>query len=343
MQCQCVDRGESIASHLYCVDTSCLKCNLDEGFCGFATTQTDFTQDGEFGGEFSGFYIMDGNLPEGMEDYELSEMMESFPCLDVQDPKHICMVEREVVMQADAYTNCDCVEAGDGGYDLNCAVLPSCEYCDEGGNVCAQPVAFGHHINSFGYVIGHSHHAFEYTEGRSESLSVDFDNGGCSVSINGQVCNSCTRTSCNTASFTTEEMATALTRSAGVDSDGLLQMSVDCSNLFDGEYESVLYKCGQTVVTGKDGNQTTTIAAENSDVGVFEVLSGRMEFSCLDNETTVAPVEPYVPPTAAPSTSPEEDANGILEDNSSGGEVTNTYSFSMTVLLVVTMMMSKLL
>jgi hypothetical protein len=338
MQCQCIDRGESVASHLYCVDTSCLKCNLDEGFCGFGTTQKDFTSNGELGSSFHGFYIMDGAKPEYLSDHELSEMMESFPCLDVQDPRHACMVEREVMMQADAYTNCDCVEsvAGDDSFDLNCTVLPTCEYCGEGGGVCARPVRFGHNINSLGYVVGHSYHSFEYTEGRSDSVSVDFDNGGCSVVVNGQVCNSCKRTQCHESSFTTEEMATALSRSAGVDSDSLLTLSVDCSNLFDDDYESVVYECGETVVTGKDGKQVTLFNATEDDVGIFEVLSGRMKFSCWDNETTVAPVEAYIFPSAAPSGVVPENDGAILSDSGSEPiQGKQTCSWSLSVALAV--------
>jgi hypothetical protein len=306
VQCQCLENTSTGAYRLICVDTSCLKCNEQFGFCGFPTAETDFQPDGDTTvASYEGFFVYEGRAPSSMSAEDVARTMGPLSCSEMKDPHDACLQAREEVMSQDSVTVCDCIESSDGdsGYDLVCNVLPSCEYCDETGAVCASP-SHSQKINQFGYPVGYSYYTFAYTTGREDVVAVEYESDECTVLINGEPCTSCQRVTCYADSFTAQDATVAAAaassttrRSGNNDLSVFWELAVDCSNVV----ENATFTCGGPTADG-DGL--------DDDWNVLAVLgwsSAAADLGCWDNETA-APVEqelfdiPLSPPSEGNTT-----------------------------------------
>jgi hypothetical protein len=338
MECHCEEqKDDSGGFHLTCVDTSCLKCDEKRRFCGFDTIQSEYSLTGDPGKSYNGFLVMEGNAQTDRSSEELSQVMELTGCTSIQDPQTVCQQERTRMIAADSSMACECQKSnnGDGGYNLLCAAHPSCEYCDEAGDLCAQPVQIGQRISQFGHLVDHSYHTFMYTEGRDEVVMVELDgDDDCMVSVNGEQCSQCRRMPCQQNSFSQQdniEISSSPTRTAAIPTtttETFLELFIDCSNVFEGLYQNVSNACGVTTMVtesyddGNNNNNTllsgkgVTMAIEDDDdSSIFAIFTGRMEYACRDNETTITTVIDVDPstPTQAPAPTPRNQSSTETE------------------------------
>jgi hypothetical protein len=309
VQCHCYENSSTGEYDLACIDTTCLKCHEEIGFCGFPSQEKKFQPNGDVINSFGGFFIYEGRA-SSMTAEEVTTTMEPFECLQMRDPYDTCLSIREEVMNRDSVTNCDCNESldGDGSYDLVCAVLPSCEYCDETNTLCAQP-SHSQKINQFGYAVGYSYFAFAYTAGRYDIVAIEYESDACIVSINGERCSSCEKTNCDADGFAMEDTIVAsssMTRSAGTNPNMLWELSVDCSNIM----MNATYTCGEITEDVKDVDS------------VLAILTGSMaEFACWDN-ATLPPVQTFYFPSFPPSQDPQtNETDTTLGDDSSATSI----------------------
>ncbi|KAG7355300.1 hypothetical protein IV203_004656 [Nitzschia inconspicua] len=325
IQCQCEERNDTMGDfELTCIDTSCLKCNPERRFCGFDTIQSDFLISGEPGESYNGFMVLDGTPGANATSKELGYAMASSGCSTMQDPKEICRQELQLITSEDPSSHCECQESehSDGAYDLLCTVPPSCEYCNEDKRMCAQPLRYGQRINQYGHLTDKLYNSFLYTKGREELITVEKDGVECTVSIDGQECSRCEQIRCNEASFLPQqvEITTSLTRSTRLHSGSFLELYIDCSNVFEGLYQNVVYSCGVTMLTELDGNASVLtgsgVGSGDDQNSVFAIFEGSMELlDCRDDKETSEPIEPS---TIQPSTSTihptidEDDINNLF-------------------------------
>ena len=213
-------------------------------------------------GTFDGMEIDCGNIVEGatynncdsslvIKDglFQVFSHLEFDECLQERDPLEVCLElkEKEESKGKDREqgTQCSCSENAEiSGQTLTCS-HSDCLYCNYDASVCAIN-AFGSQIGDFGRVVS-TFQGYKYVEGgRSEEVLYKGFKGGCNVAVDGTVCTSCEKITCDGGNF-------------NVDGPGI---QVSCDNV---PGAASFNNCDDVFV----------------DTGVFEVFS-HLEFnSCI--------------------------------------------------------------
>jgi len=310
VNCQCIENPGTGGYHLTCVDTSCLKCNPGQDTCGFGTYELEIKRKGDTPlGSYESFYFM--NKAEGTQASEISSI-QTTECLEIRDPYQQCMMALEETMAADdTMILCECRGTSEeGDYMLLCSIYDSYEYCasdgssserDDDGVVCASSILFGQSISQYGSVTKDFRKYDLQTEGSEKSsIVVERRESECFVSINEEACSKCEIVqSCvnNSQSDDILNIATAV----GSDMTVFTDLSVDCSNLLEGEGATATFECG-SVGEGSDNNLLSILAGSVSPPTETALM---LDQDSNNYNTIVDESDPQtIPPEAFPPTMP---------------------------------------
>jgi hypothetical protein len=142
-----------------------------------------------------------------------------------RDPMRVC--ETLALAEENSKTTCSCREYGNSSVALTCEVI-KCQFCNDDGTSCA--------IRTYGTTIDHEGEetgqleGFTYTTGINERVLIEEANdGSCSVSVDGEKCNSC-QIACDTLEEETD----------------LHGYQIDCENIRDGASFNTCNSVSQT-------------------------------------------------------------------------------------------------
>ena len=258
-----------ISNNVTQIDGTCSMSVNNETCDHCVVTKCNTTREEERG-PFHGISFDCQNIPSGLfydgcssialpETFEFITSTDYNDCVAVASPKEACqsiLLETMVARRSNQEDVCNCTLSSETGYyELVCTDPELCHFCsdDSATAACADSTERRVELNHFGSSIARIE-SYQWVSGRDEVLVLRDTDVECQVTVDGEVCSSCTHTT---------ECSTTDVRGLSIDCSNVLGVNAtfECGKgheIFLPLSDSALYICPSDDTSAPSAESTTT-------------------------------------------------------------------------------------